>query len=787
MRLFKQIIISPWMLCPLLALLLLSASLLEMPTLSRLESSVFDQLMTFRKTESVSKVVLIATDQSGTETQETKGKRLSGIINKVVLMGPESVALLSAPAEFDLSNLPQHNKGIQIRLPLNEKDHDSQISNQRQQFDFFPDQQPLPSMRELFISWNNPLVQWRQDRPPESTFQYSEVSQTGHLIFTPDSDGKIRQHTLLLPSRGKLIPSLPLQLYLQNFNIAVKDIALPIAGLAGTIRGAQISIPIHGFYQQWLEQGQTKVPFQTYTREDVLEDKISIQQIRDKIVLIGPIKSYGDKHQVASYGSLSTSELTALATATLFNTSSPIRPEWAWLVESITLLYFTLLLLLLIPRLSFYSGLTSLLFFLTCWIAVGTSGLIFFNIQLKLIPALLVCLFGFLLIQWQKSRRHLEYNIRENKMIRIQRFKEQGLLDLAQENALQFFPRSKEDKDLLYNLGREFERKRMPDNAISIYRHLLNFGNFRDTKKHLKEIQFSQQPPPLGNSEKTIVLHAAGQEKPTLGRYRIEQELGHGAMGIVYLGVDPKINRKVAIKTLPYADIVPTKLKETKERFFHEAEAAGKLTHPHIVTIYDVGEESDMAFLAMELLQGDDLSRFCHSKNSLSVNQIINIIKQVADALAYAHQHEVIHRDIKPANIIMQKNDQIKVADFGIARMSTSSQTETGIIMGTPSYMSPEQISGKKVDGRSDLFSLGIVMYELLSGTRPFQGNDLTELLHNITRSNRIPLNEIRPKLPPSCYAIVDKLLQKTLTRRYKSASLLSKDLESLQQEMGES
>ena len=782
MRLFKQTIISPWILCPLLALLLLSASLLENSVLSRLEFPIFDYLMTLKKTESLQKVVLIATDPKSSEAQSGREQQLSAIIAKITLMEAESVALLTAPDDVDFSH---HNQAIQISLPLKDRDISSQTLAQPIKYDLFPDQPPVPSMHELFTNGNNPLAQWRQDRPPQETFKKPVISHSGHLIFNPDSDGKIRQHSLLLTSEGTLIPSLPLQLYLQHFNMTAKDISPPIAGVDGIIGGSHISIPTHGFYQQWLEQSQTDVSFQIYHLEDLLGDRLSIQQIRDKIVMIGPINSYGDKHHVAGYGRLSTSELAALATATLFNASSPGRAEWVWLAESIALLYFTLLLLFLIPRLSFYSGVTTLLFFFTCWVAIGASGLIIFNIQLKIIPVLILCLFGFLIMQWYKNRRLLDQNIRENRVIRIQRFKEQGMLDLAQDNALQFIPRHKDDKDLLYNLGREFERKRMPDNAISIYRHLLKHGNFRNTKKHLKEIQHSQRLALQGNSsEKTIVLHTTGQEKPTLGRYRIEQELGQGAMGIVYLGIDPKINRQVAIKTLPYADIEPTKLKETKERFFHEAEAAGMLTHPHIVTIYDVGEESDMAFLAMELLQGDNLSRFCHANNSLSVHLVINIMKQVADALAYAHQHGVIHRDIKPANIIMQKNNQIKVADFGIARMSTSSQTETGIILGTPSYMSPEQISGKKVDGRSDLFSLGIVMYELLSGARPFQGDDLTELLHNITRSQLTPLREIKPNLPSSCYAIVDKLLQKALTRRYKSATLLGKDLGSLQQEM---
>ena len=203
------------------------------------------------------------------------------------------------------------------------------------------------------------------------------------------------------------------------------------------------------------------------------------------------------------------------------------------------------------------------------------------------------------------------------------------------------------------------------------------------------------------------------------------------------------------------------------------------------MTIYDVGEEADLAFFAMELLEGDDLSHYCRPKKRLPVVQVINIILQAATALDYAHRQGVIHRDIKPANMILLPEGQIKVTDFGIARITTSSQTETGIILGTPSYMSPEQVAGKKVDGRSDLFSLGVVMYELLSGEKPFQGESMTALMYNISTSNYRPLAKTCPKLPASCYKIVDKLLQKNLTRRFKTAAILQRELLALQKKLG--
>jgi serine/threonine-protein kinase len=280
-----------------------------------------------------------------------------------------------------------------------------------------------------------------------------------------------------------------------------------------------------------------------------------------------------------------------------------------------------------------------------------------------------------------------------------------------------------------------------------------------------------------------MVINNSG-EKPILGRYRIEKVLGQGAMGTVYLGVDPKINRQVAIKTLAYAQIEPSELLDVKTRFFREAEAAGRLNHPHIVTVYDVGEESDLAYMAMELLDGTDLSQYCTRQNRLAPKKILEIGAQIAGALEYAHLHDVVHRDIKPANIMLAKNGKIKVADFGVARVISSSRTETGIVLGTPSYMSPEQVAGKKVDGRSDLFSLGVVLYELLSGEKPFVADSLAALMYNISNAKYPDLVEVCPGLPRGVYQMVDKLLSKALSRRYKTADLLQRDLFDLLESM---
>ncbi len=263
-----------------------------------------------------------------------------------------------------------------------------------------------------------------------------------------------------------------------------------------------------------------------------------------------------------------------------------------------------------------------------------------------------------------------------------------------------------------------------------------------------------------------------------LGRYRVLKELGRGAMGLVYLGKDPTIQRFVAIKTMRLDQLDhDDKLQEVKSRFFREAESTGRLSHPNIVTIYDAGEENDLGYIAMELIEGTPLKRWARKPNLMPVNDVLLTVATVADALDYAHQQGIVHRDIKPANIMLTKDRVVKVMDFGIAKMASSSKTQTNIVLGTPTYMSPEQISGKKVDGRSDIFSLGVVLFELLTGQLPFTADNLSAILFSITHHPHPAIQTLRADLPPMVQEIVDRALQKELPHRYRRAQEFADEL----------
>ena len=263
------------------------------------------------------------------------------------------------------------------------------------------------------------------------------------------------------------------------------------------------------------------------------------------------------------------------------------------------------------------------------------------------------------------------------------------------------------------------------------------------------------------------------------GKYQFEKELGKGAMGVVYLGKDPKIGRVVAIKTMALSqEFDGDELVDARERFFREAETAGRLQHQNIVTIFDAGEEHDLAYIAMEFLKGKDLADACKEGQLLPVTKVISIVGRVAEALAYAHRQNVVHRDIKPANIMFDDaSDTVKVTDFGIARITDSSKTKTGMVLGTPSFMSPEQLAGKKVDGRSDLYSLGVMLFQMLAGVLPFRGDSMAELMFKIANEEAPDIRIIKRDIPERLANLVALALSKRPETWYQDGDQFAADL----------
>jgi len=261
-----------------------------------------------------------------------------------------------------------------------------------------------------------------------------------------------------------------------------------------------------------------------------------------------------------------------------------------------------------------------------------------------------------------------------------------------------------------------------------------------------------------------------------IGRFEILSTLGQGAMGVVYRATDPLLERTVAIKTISL-ELSKDEFEEFEQRFYREARSAGRLNHPNIVTIHDVGNNDNIAYMAMEFLEGDELRDILDAGAPLSLERIAEITSQVADGLAFAHEHGVVHRDIKPSNIMILKNGVVKITDFGIALIPSASRTMAGMILGSPKYMSPEQVVGQDVDGRSDIFSLGVVLYEMLTGKPPFSGDNISAIMFRILNEMPTAPCTLKPELPEAFNYIIAKALAKHPDERYQNAGEMAEDL----------
>jgi hypothetical protein len=361
----------------------------------------------------------------------------------------------------------------------------------------------------------------------------------------------------------------------------------------------------------------------------------------------------------------------------------------------------------------------------------------------------------------------------------------------------------------LYTLGNQLERRGRAPQATAVYRHLARFDNtYRDVGERLKRLMDAERakpksapvapaiqsanaaplaapvkPPAASSAAAAAPAGAAAPASPEtqrLGRYQLEREIGRGAMGIVYLGRDTAINRLVAIKAIPLAsEFSDAELVEARSRFFREAETAGRLNHPNIVTIYDVGEERGLAYIAMEYLKGRHLSDYAKSNSLMEPRKVLDVIGRTAAALGFAHKQQVVHRDIKPANLMYDPStDVLKITDFGIARLSGAGSTRTGIVLGTPSFMSPEQLEGRTVTGHSDLFSLGVSLFQLLTGQLPFAADSMTGLMQQIAEAPHPPLRAFRPDLPACVESVIDRALAKSPDARYDSGAQMAAALE---------
>lgn len=602
----------------------------------------------------------------------------------------------------------------------------------------------------------------------------------GHLNQLRDVDGAVRTEPLAVAYFGQLYPSLSVMIAARYLNLAPADIKV-IPGEGMQLARLRIGTdPGLLMYSYFYKDRDNRPAFAVDSFYDVYQGKIPLDKYRDRIVLIGATAAgLGDAPATPVSASMPPVLTLAHAVSSILQEHFFVAPPWTYWAEMLLAALIAVYVVALLPRLSAGTALTLSAAVFVALLVAHMALMVSSGIWMQLMLPATLLLVGhaalaskrFIVTERAKVRSD-ESSAESNRMLGLA-YQGQGQLDLAWDKFRQV-PLSEGLLENLYNLALDFERKRQFNKAESVFRYMHGFNpRFRDLEARLSRAKQLSETVILGgaSSHPGGRLQLGAGEKPKFGRFEVQKELGKGAMGVVYLGKDPKIGREVAIKTLALSqEFEADELADVKGRFFREAETAGRLSHPNIVTIYDTGEEHDFCYIAMELLKGGDLAPYVKPGNLLPMDRVASIVARVADALGYAHRQGVVHRDVKPANMMYHaESDTLKVTDFGIARLTDSSKTKTGMVLGTPSYMSPEQLAGKKIDGRSDLFSLAVSLYQLLCGQLPFRGESMAQLMFKIANEPPADILAVKPDVPATLVAFLERALAKNPEERFQS------------------
>ena len=624
----------------------------------------------------------------------------------------------------------------------------------------------------------------------EITTPFTELSKNcrglGHNNLFPNELMKGMTHLLFFNYRGHIIPSMPFRLAIDFLGKKPDEDIIQSEG----IRLIKSKVPIlRGNILIKFKGGRRSFPY--YSFVDIYNVKKVPAVFDGKIVLIGYTAEDATAINTPVDPKMPRVELTANVLDDLINGRFVKRPHNIIYIEVFILLLFSLFASFILPRLSPANSLGTTIAMIFLILLIAIISFLAWDVWFKavytglsLITIYAVFSIRDIIVSQRAISATSKESIETNRMLGLS-FQSQGLLDLAFEK-FRKCPIDDAMKDVIYNLGLDYERKRMINKAVSVYEYIAQKDStFKDLKDRIPKLRkvIGALPGgmPEGKKEEKIVLADDLEVKPTVGRYEILEEVGQGAMGIVYKAKDPKINRLLAVKTIRFSDeFEEDRIKAVKSRFLREAEISGQLSHPSIVAVYDVGEDYDLTYMVMEFIEGEDLRNYTKKGSLLPLRKVLNIIADTASALDYAHSQKVIHRDVKPGNIMILKNGKVKVTDFGIAKAVSSSETKSGIVLGTPNYMSPEQINAQEIDGRADIFSLGVVFFELLTGQLPFHGKTLTNLLYQITQVKHPSIREINPKVPKPCEQIINKALAKNPEQRFQTAGELAKYVKAL-------
>jgi len=596
---------------------------------------------------------------------------------------------------------------------------------------------------------------------PAAPMLCEAAAALGHVTLLADRDGTVRRAGPILTTDPGTLPSS----------------ALAAIGLeAGPPQAG-------GTLVRFYRSPDGAPGFPVVSAADVLSGRAA-GALRNRYVVIGaPQAGATDSVRTPMAGNSGAAVLIATDLANYLSHEHIRRPGWAiWVEIGLALLLAVGAVFggrLALPAATFLAVAGMLLLLLAEYLLIAVAGL-----WLQFAGLALFCLTGAAILQFsvQISGRSRGLgadgtNVRGNSAASLGEE-----LDLA-FSVLRQQPTTEPTKVQLYDLAMEHGKKRDYAKAERVFLYLAaRDPGYRDVAAKLEKLSGARgvappTPRPVRAESATDAAPAAvSPAGRTLGRYELERVIGRGAMATVYLGRDPTINRRVAIKTLPLAEeFAESDLATARSHFLREAESAGRLSHPYIIAIYDAGEDNHVAYLAMEYFEGKTLSHYAQLGRLLPPKVVFELMARAAEALHYAHSQNVVHRDVKPANLMYDAaSDRFKLTDFGIARLTDASRTRTGIILGTPSYMSPEQLSASKVSGQTDLYSLGATMYHLLTGAPPFQADSIPRLMDKIVHDRPRPVADLRDDVPAGGDVILERAMAKNPADRYESGKAMA-------------
>ena len=566
---------------------------------------------------------------------------------------------------------------------------------------------------------------------PENHKLAAYTDHTGVFLLQTDSDQVLRKSKLWHLDDGAMKPALALAVALAQPNFVVDR---------------RLSFSDFEIYHSKYS------PVSYLSAQQVMSPSFPVTQFADQTIFIDSApRSMWSAATLPSGQYVTPSEITAQLVADIETGKTIVSPPWIRVVEVVIPIFLAIIAGVLLPNRSRRDIISITVIGIIVIVLCEALLLLIGRMHLDLGRTILV-IFGASILSWLVVGSKNEPAT--NAFKRGNDFLASGWLEPAFAEFRRCTP-TESVVSAMYKLSLAFEEQSKPERAEAVIQWM--------NKIHSGTV----------SPEKKFVLNRKKGTPQKLGRYVIERELGSGAMGAVYLARDPRINRPLALKVIPIEEeFGEDRLEEVQERFFREAESAGRLSHPNIITVYDCGEEQHMAYIAMEYLQGIPLTDFTDANKLLDVKKTLELCARTAEALDYAHNQGVIHRDIKPANLLYSlRQDVLKISDFGVARLTDINRTNTGIVLGTPMYMSPEQLGAEKLTGHSDLFSLGVTLYELLIGEVPFTASNIRVLMTKITSEDPPPISNRRPGIPPSVDVALNKALAKKPENRFSNGA----------------